>query len=134
MRITNELRSYVTDKVSKLIPEPNSVEAYNEVHEAAARLIKDFEEYMDAQANAYIKKAQGLEIFEGCDISRVFYGRHAISVGTSKAPAVMQYNNELAECVKFRETVTQKAFALLSIQKEVEDLDKFIENVVASIR
>ena len=134
MRITNELRSYVTDKISKLIPEPNSAEASNEVYEAAARLIKDFGEYMDAQADAYIKKAQALEIFEGCDISRVTYGRHSISVSAAKAPAVMQYNDELAECVKFREAVSQKAFALLSIQKEVEDLDKFIENVVASIR
>ena len=111
MRITNELRGYVTSKVSKLIPEPTSVEACNEVNEAAARLIKDFEGYMDAQAEAYIKKAQGLEMFEGCDISRVSYGRHAIHVNVAKAPAVIQYNNELAECVNFRESVTQKIFA-----------------------
>ena len=133
MRLTNELRDYVHTKIAKIIPEPSSKEAAQDVNEAASKLRLDFQEFLSAQIDTYLSKTRGLEIFEGCTIN-VYGGVPNISVTTTGSPAVMQWLEDQAECSTFKLEIAQKVFALLSVQKEVEDLDKFIENVVASIR
>jgi len=134
MRLTTELRDYVRNKVSKLIPEPLSAEAYNAVRATAENLIEEFQASISEQVEACVKKAQSLEIFKGCSISTVPALRNLISIATAGSPAAVQYRADCRERSEFVETAIQKTLALLSTQKEVEDLDKFIENVVTSIK
>ena len=134
MRITNELRAYLTAKVTEIIPEPTSKEDAQKVYNALANLNTQYRLYIEQKTQEFIEEAFKNPIFKGCLIEPCSYGKPSLSTGTGSSPTVLQHCADNAECNKFRESAVQKIIALLSVQKEVSDLDSFIVSVVSTIK
>lgn len=134
MKLTNELKSYVTSKVAEIIPKPTSEAEANKVQEAAREVATEYREFINAQTEEFIKSKMSDPIFEGCSIAPGSLRYVSLNVNFNESPAVKQWYDDKKEYDAFRGKVESKVFALLSVQKEVSDLDTFIANVIASIK
>lgn len=132
MKLTNELREYVQRRMVEIIPEPNSKEDAEAV-KAECQLLKErYEAYMEAKSKEFIKEELKNKLLEGCIVEPVgaysVYG--SLRTDWRGAPAVKKYEEESREQTDFRQRINEKIFALLSVQKEIDDLDAFILHIV----
>lgn len=134
MRLTNELKTYVTSKIAEIIPKPTSEAEANKVQEAARAISAEYREFIDSQTEEFIKSRMSDPIFEGCSMTPGSIRYCSLNVNFNESPAVKQWYSDKAEYDTFRGKVESKVFALLSVQKEVSDLDTFIANVISSIK
>lgn len=134
MRITNELKSYVIGKVAEIIPKPISETEANNVFEAAEKVRAEYRTFIEAHTEEFIKDHQSDPMLEGCLIEFSMPRYPTISVYVKDSPAVKQWDADKKEYDAFKIMAESKIFALLSVQKEVLDLDTFIANVIASIK
>ena len=134
MKLTNELKTYVTSKIAEIIPKPTSEAEANKVQEAARAICTEYREFINAQTEEFIKSRISDPIFEGCSIAPGTMRYISLNVNFNESPAVKQWYSDKEEYDAFRGKVESKVFALLSVQKEVSDLDTFIANVIASIK
>ena len=136
VKITNELRSYVHDKVDAIVPKPIAEDEANKVKEALKNLQNDYSSFIEARTKEFIEEAYKFEIFKGCVIEPSSYIRRSITLNTncSDSPVVKEFEDALRERYDFCGKAEQKIIALLSVQKEVSELDAFIASVISTIR
>ena len=134
MKITNELRTYVQREVQKLIPEPLSKEDSDKVYDALAKLNTDYSKFIEQKTQEFIDEAFKNPIFEKCHIGPSRYRITPLDTGVGESPAVLQYDADSKECNEYREKVESKIFAILSVQKEIDNLDSFIYDTVINMK
>jgi hypothetical protein len=134
MRITNELKSYVNSRIEALIPAPSGDEL-KDLNKFVESVKLDFKKIMDTRAQEYVDQfIKENPDFAECDVQSDAYRHHVLNINVQKHPVSKEYNRQIEEYGEFKQNVTVKCIALLSVQKEVEDLDTFIANVVSSIK
>ena len=137
MKITNELRSYVASKLNEIIPEPTSKVERDAVMDAANDARDDYLEFLNTKAAEYCSIVKSkYPCLADCEISYIVpsYHKPTLSIDTSDSAAVKQYNEDFKEYTEFKDKAENKIMALLSVQKEVSDLDSFIVSVVSTIK
>lgn len=136
MKLTNELRDYVNRRISETIPEPASKQDFLDVKKTCDDLETQYHTYMSECAKKFInvlKDDPSLKdiSFEASVEYRVRDGyTYKLSSDISKHEAVQQYHTDSEQYRQFRERVSEKIYALLSVQKEVSDLDAFINHAI----
>lgn len=135
MRLTNELREYVQRRVAEIVPEPLSKADADAVKEECKAVSKRYREYMAEKAAEFIEKELRNPLLTGCDLKPgTGYGEpHYISIAYSNSPVVQGFEEDLKAHRDFTQRINEKVFALLSVQKEVSDLDTFIANVIETV-
>ena len=103
MKITNELRSYVHDKVDAIVPKPIAEDEANKVKEALKNLQNDYSSFIEARTKEFIEEAYKFEIFKGCVIEPSSYIRRSMALNTncSDSPVVKEFENALRERMTF---------------------------------
>lgn len=135
MKITNELRNYVHGKVDAIVPRPISEDEANKVKEALENLQDDYTAFIEARTKEFIEEAYKFEIFKNCVIKPSHYARRfVLSTDCSDNPVIKEFEDALKERCEFCSKAEQKIIALLSVQKEVTELDAFIASVISTIR
>lgn len=131
MKLTNELREYVQRRMVEIIPEPTSKEDAEAVKQECRLATERYEAYMKAKSEEFIKEELKTKLLEGCKLEPTrTYG--VLRTDWAASPAVKKYEEESREQTEFRQRINEKIFALLSVQKEIDDLDAFIMRVVES--
>ena len=133
MRLSNELREYVSRYLAEHLPEPSSKAERDIVHEESQRARKEYEEYMQAAAEHFVA--------EWCRVHPTWTGhmepqRHAsyyLYTDPESMLACREYNDDMRERCDLIDRIRQKVYAMLSIAKEVSDLDEFIDNIIKTI-
>lgn len=132
MRITKELREYVTSRVEALVPAPISKGDVDEVINATKDLSSEFNKHMQKAEREFIEQALKNPLLEGVDLypHRNYDNTYCLTNDIRRSPASITYTEEEAEYYKFKQEVTQRIIAMLSVRKEVSDLDSYIENII----
>lgn len=132
MRITKELKEYVTSRVEALVPAPTSKEDVDRIKDAAEEVSSEFDKYMQKAEREFLEQTFKNPLFEGVELfcHRNYDGSYRLSTDIRKSPASVTYAEEDAEYYKFKQEVSQKIIAMLSVRKEVSDLDSYIENII----
>jgi hypothetical protein len=137
VKITCELRSYVASKLNELIPEPTSKVERDAIIDAANDARDDYLAFLNDKAVEYcsIVKTK-YPCLADCEISYIVptYHKPTLDINTSNCSAVKQYNEDYKDYNDFMTKAESKVMALLSVQKEVSDLDSFIVSVVSTIK
>ena len=133
MKVTKELREYISNKVNVLIPEPISKADADEVLAEVNRTREEFSIYMNAMAESFIAEVKKNPKLEGCDISNNIH-KHSLNISAAQSKVLQQFHKDYEDCIQFRNSAAQKIIALLSVQKEVSDLDNFIISVISTIK
>jgi hypothetical protein len=134
MRITNELRSYVNSRIDAIIPEP-SKDDLDRLNKFVESVKLDFEKVMSGHIQKYIDKfVSENPDFVDCGVCYNVFREPTLGIAVHKHRISKEYNRQIQEYASFKQSVVEKCIALLSVQKEVEDLDTFIANVVASVK
>lgn len=137
VKITSELRYYVASKLNELIPEPTSKVERDAVINAANDARDDYLAFLNDKAKEYcdIVKTK-YPCLADCEISYIVptYHKPTLDISTSNCSAVKQYNEDFQAYTEFKDKAESKLLALLSVQKEVSDLDSFIVSVVSTIK
>ena len=137
MKITSELRSYVASKLNELISEPTSKVERDAVLNAANDARDDYLAFLNSKAVEYcsIVKTK-YPCLADCEISYYVstYHKPTLDINTANCSAVKQYDEDYKDYMSFMNKAESKILALLSVQKEVSDLDSFIISVVSTIK
>ncbi len=132
MRITKEIREYVTRRVEALVPAPISKEDVDRIEDAAKDASSEFDKHMQKAEREFFEQAFKNPLLEGVELypHRNYDGTYYLARDIRKSPASVTYTEEEAEYCKFKQEVSQKIIAMLSVRKEVSDLDSYIENII----
>ena len=90
---------------------------------------------MAEKAAEFIEKELRNPLLAGCTLepSSGYRNPHHLSTDCKNSPVVKEFEEDLKAHRDFTQRINEKAFALLSVQKEVSDLDTFIANVVETV-
>ena len=89
---------------------------------------------MQKAEREFIEQALGDPLFEGVDLypHREYTNRYYLTSDVNKNPAILTYLKDEAEYYTFKQEVLQKIIAMLSVKKEVSDLDNYVETIITS--
>lgn len=124
MRITKELKSYVTSKVEEILVPPVSEQVYNDLKCAAQDAEKAFTEFVQKTCDTYVEGLRETDTFKDCVFKISSAPQLRIGLGTTEA--YKAYTQEYGERDKFKNSTVDKIIALLSTMKTVDNLDEFI--------
>lgn len=132
MKITNELRDYVKRRVDEIIPLPTSKAEADSVKDRCQELSDEFTKFMsekEAEFIALISTEPDLEgvVFEGVS---THHSKYYLKCSWDNNPALQRYKQDSKLQIEFKQRVIEKIVALLSVQKEIDNLDAFIANAI----
>lgn len=134
MRITRELKEYVISQVDALVPVPTSKEDLDKVIDAVGKLSSEFNKHMQKAEREFIEQALKDPLLEGVVLypCKNHDGTYRLSDNIRHSPASKIYAEDEAEYYKFKREISQRIIAMLSVRKEIDDLDTYIKNIITS--
>lgn len=134
MKITKELREYVISRVEALVPQPTSKEDVDKLKGALKDLSPEFNKHMQKAEREFTERVLKDPSFEGVKLysHKTHDNTYFLTNDIGESPALKLYAEENEEYYKFKQEVSQRILAMLSVRAEVSDLDQYIENTIKS--
>lgn len=128
MKITNEIREYVTTKVDSRLPKPTSKDMHDEVYSKLKYYVEQHRIAVEQLTDDFIKKVMEDSVLEGCEFRKLSHRMVSLSYDVKDNPYVAEYVKDHDEYEKFKSELILKVLAIISVKKDMDDIDNLIND------